>query len=65
MIAGHDRAIKPSIVYGTEESLAYAFRGSADRNSRVVGIEGDDSLSGGNIACQGLKCNFDCVWSAS
>jgi hypothetical protein len=63
VIARHDRAVKPRIVHRTQKSFANAFRGSADGYSGSVGIEGDNSLRGGDIARHGFQCDFDCVWS--
>ena len=61
MIARHDRAVEPCIVRSAEKSLANALRGSANGDRWSVGIEGDNSFSGGDIARQGFKGNSDCV----
>lgn len=61
MVARHDRAVEPCIVRSAEKSLANALRGSTDGDSWPVWIEGDNSLSGGDIARQGLKGNSDYV----
>ena len=63
MIARHDRAVEPCIVRSAEKSLTNALRGSADGDHWPVGIEGDNSLSGGDIARQGPKSNSNCVES--
>ncbi len=61
MVARHDRAVEPCIVRSAEKSLANALRGSADGDRWPVGIEGDNSLSGGDITREGLKGDSDCV----
>jgi hypothetical protein len=63
MIARHDGAIKPRIVHGTKKPLADAFRCSTDRDRRAIGVEGEDPLSRGDIACQGFEGDSDCAWS--
>lgn len=59
VVAGHDGAVKPSIVYGTKKALVDTLRGSTDRNSRMIWVEGDDSLGGCYIARQPFEGDFD------
>ena len=58
MVAGHHRAIEPSIIHCSLQSFARSLRGSANLDGTKVRVEGEDSFGQVSISVESCEGHF-------